>query len=237
MTCLTDRFAALGTALVSDVLDEAGFHSQTLDPGLAFIGGPKPVCGPAVCVRGERAVTTRTASAGGATLPLYNLPTLAQSGAVMVFATSGFRGGGVTGELLALDLQAAGVAGLVTDGLVRDRDALSSLDMPVVAAGVIPSNGARRFQITSWDGPVSLPGPEGSMVTIAPGDLVLMDSDGVLIIPAKVADDVIDLAEELARKEDALKKSSKSQTVELRAEARAERMSHMVWLRTAEMSQ
>jgi len=237
MTTLTDRFCRLGTALVSDVLDEAGFHSQTLDPSLGFIGSARPICGPAICVRGERAVTTRTTSVGNATLPLYNLPTLAQPGAVMVFATSRFRGGGVTGELLAQDLQAAGVVGLVTDGLVRDRDALTALNMPVVSAGVIPTNGARRFQITAWDGPINLPGPEGSTVSIAPGDWVLGDSDGVVIIPASVADEVIGLAEELARKEDALKQTSKSLPVEVRAKARAERMSHMVWLRTREMSQ
>lgn len=237
MSDLSDRFKALGTALVSDVLDEAGFHSQTLDPSLSFIGPAVAICGPAICIRGERSVSTRTASAGNATLPLYNLPTLAAAGAVMVLATSGFRGGGVTGELLATDLQDAGVAGLVTDGFVRDRNALSKLNMPVMSSGVIPSNGARRFQITGWEGAVSLLGPEGGVVSITPGDLVLADSDGALIIPAGIAEEVIILAEELARKEDALKEAGKSQSAEERATARAERMTHMIWLRTAEMTQ
>ncbi|WP_078571852.1 hypothetical protein [Thioclava sp. F36-7] len=49
---MIDRFAKLGTALVSDVLDEAGFHSQTLDPSLGFIGAAKAICGPAICVQG-----------------------------------------------------------------------------------------------------------------------------------------------------------------------------------------
>lgn len=234
---LTDRFAALGTALVSDVLDEAGYHSQTLDPKLGFIGNPVAFCGPAICVRGERSVATKTASAENATLPLYNLPTLAQPGAVMVFATSGFAGGGVTGELLAHDLQAAGVVGLVTDGFIRDRSALTGLKMPVVAAGSIPTNGARRFQITSWNEPVNLPAPEGSTVRIEPGDYVLGDSDGAVVIPSRVAHDVIDLAEELSKKEEELKERCATQSAQERAKARADRMSHIVWLRKMEMSQ
>lgn len=237
MSDLGNRFKALGTALVSDVLDESGFHSQTLDPGLSFVGPATTICGPAICVRGERAVSTRTTSPTSANLPLYNLPTLALSGAVMVLATTGFRGGGVTGELLATDLQNAGVAGFLTDGFVRDRNALSTLDMPVMAAGFIPTNGARRFQITGWESPICLPGPEGCMVTITPMDWVLADSDGALIIPAHIAAQVIVMAEELARRETALKVTGQSQSAEQRAIARANRMTHMQWLRATETQQ
>ncbi|MBE9640701.1 RraA family protein [Salipiger mangrovisoli] len=236
MTNMFERFRALGTALVSDVLDEAGYHSQTLDPTLGPVGAFEPACGPAICVSGERSVTTRTAAGPDATLPLYNLPTLAQPGGILVFATSGFRGGGVTGELLALDLKSAGVVGMVTDGMVRDKTALAQIGLNVVAAGVIPTNGARRFQITGWGQSVTLPGPEGGRVSIAPGDLVLMDADGVLIIPNDAAARVLEMAEELARKEEILKSNTTTQSAEVRAKARAERMSHMVWLRHPEVS-
>lgn len=236
MSEMFERFKKLGTALVSDVLDEAGFHSQTLAPELEPVGAGEPICGPAICVSGERSVTTRTVACDDATLPLYSLPTLARPGGVMVFATGGFRGGGVTGELLALDLKSAGVVGLVTDGMVRDRIALAGIGLAVVAAGVIPTNGARRFQITGWGERVALPGPEGSSVRVAPGDLVLVDADGVLIIPQGVASQVLEMAEELARKEDVLKSNTAMQSAEARAKARAERMSHMVWLRNSEMN-
>lgn len=236
MTTMFDAFKALGTALVSDVLDEAGYHSQTLDPVLRPIGPIEPACGPAICVSGERSVFTRTDAGPGATLPLYNLPTLAEPGGILVFATSGFRGGGVTGELLAFDLNSAGVVGLVTDGMVRDRTALEQIGLNVVAAGVIPTNGARRFQITGWGHPITLPGPEGGVVRIRPGDLILMDADGVLIIPNDVAARILEMAEVLARKEDTLKSNTTTQSAEVRAKARAERMSHMVWLRHPEVS-
>lgn len=232
---MIDRFAKLGTALVSDVLDEAGFHSQTLDPSLGFIGAAKATCGPAICVQGGRGVVTRTdGSAVG--LQLYSLPVLAQPGSVMVLATGGFRGGGVTGELLANDLAEAGVAGLITDGLIRDREAIAQNAMPVIATGSIPLNGARRFSLNDHGVPVTLPGPEGAQVRICPGDIVLADADGVVVIPQAAAPQILDMAETLAAKENELK-TAPAQTPEARAKARAGRMSHMVWLRQPEGKQ
>jgi 4-hydroxy-4-methyl-2-oxoglutarate aldolase len=229
---MIDRLSKLGTALVSDVLDEAGFHNQTLDPSLGFIGPAKATCGPAICVQGGRYVTTRT---DGSTvgLQLYSLPVLAQRGSIMVLATGGFRGGGVTGELLAADLAEAGVVGLVTDGLIRDREAIAESAMPVIAAGSIPLNGARRFSVHDHGVPVILPGPEGAQVRVSPGDMVLADADGVVVIPQSAAPQVLEMAETLASKEHGLK-TAPAQTAEERAEARAGRMSHMVWLRQTE---
>lgn len=232
MNAIYDAYKNLGTAIVSDVLDEAGFHNQTLDPSLAFIGSVKAVCGPAVCVFGERIVSTKTEPADGSTLPLYNLPSLSSEGSVLVLATSGFKGGAVTGELLANDLQEAGVVAFITDGLVRDSGPIDQMDISVIAAGVIPTNGARRFQITQWSASIQMPGPEGAMVKISPGDLVLGDCDGVIVIPAAQINEILRLSQELAVKESQLKEQSKVQSADIRAAARASRMSHMVWLRT-----
>lgn len=226
-----ERCIALGTAVLSDVLDEAGYHSQTLDPQLAFIGKSTKMCGPAVCAMGERSVVTATTRANDVTLPLYNLPTLSAPDAVLVLATSGFRGGAVTGELLARELNELGAAGLLTDGLVRDCEALRTLGLPIKAAGTIPLNGARRFTLSQWEKPVLLPGPEGATVAIAPGDIVAADADGAVIIPAQVFEDVLDMAEELARREVVLKRQADDLSPSGRARARSDRMSHMVWLR------
>lgn len=231
MSDLTTRFEMLGTAVISDVLDETGYHTQVVDPKLGFVGQPKPICGPAICVSGERGVQTRSRADSGAVMPLYNLPLLAQPGSVMVLSTSGFRGGAVTGELLAVELEQAGVTGLITDGLIRDRAQLEALSMPVICGGAIPTNGARRFQITSWEARVILPGAEGASVTIEQGDYILADADGVVVIPRGIAMKILDLAEELAEKEQALKDKSSQLSSEERAAARADRMSHVTWLR------
>ena len=234
---LFDRFRAVGPSSVSDVLDEAGFHAQTLDPAIMSMGRGGAFCGPAICVRGERRVATRTTAADGCYLPMYGLPGFVDSGSVLVFAVGGFRGGAVLGGLIARDLTEAKAAAFITDGFVRDRDELAAGDLPVCAAGAIPSNGARRIQVTGQGLPVTLPGPEGGVVMVNPGDIIVGDADGVVVVPRDIARTVLEMAEEIARKEQVLLDNLDRLSMDERAVARAERMSHVVWLRDGEKRQ
>lgn len=229
-----EEFKRLGSSLVSDVLDEAGYHDQTLDPAIASIGAPARFCGPAVCVQGQRQVNTVNRPGAAATMPLYELPLIASGQSVLVLAANGFRGGAVTGGLLAAELKAAGCAGVVTDGFVRDAEELAETGLPVRAAGVIPLNGARRFRLVAWGAPVTMPAPEGGAVTVHPGDLVLGDGDGVVIIPQHTAPRILAMGRELERREAALRENAAQLCAAERAAARAGRMSHVEWLRGQE---
>jgi len=226
-----DRFRALGSSTISDVLDEAGYHSQTIDPVISGIGSREPFCGPAACVRGERRVATRTVAGNGCYIPMYALPTMVEAGFVLIFSVGGFRGGAVMGSLIARDLSESKAAAIITDGYIRDRDELAAGSLPVCAAGAIPLNGARRIQITGRDLPVSLPGPEGTTVTIHPGDVIVGDADGVVVVPAEIAESVLEMGEEIARKEAILLENLANLSMDERATARADRMSHVTWLR------
>ncbi|MDO5631606.1 MAG: RraA family protein [Paracoccus sp. (in: a-proteobacteria)] len=225
------EFTRLGTALVSDILDEAGYHNQTLDPSIAGVGQVASFCGAAICVQGQRRVNTVNPPADAATMPLYQLPMLVSGPAVLVLATNSFRGGAVTGGLLAEELRQAGCVAVVTDGLVRDLNELAATGLAVRAAGAIPLNGARRFILTGWNMPVSLPTPEGGGVTIHPGDLILGDMDGTVIVPQAVASQILTMGRELERRESRLRKDSMHLSAPERAAARANRMSHVLWLR------
>ncbi|TRW95331.1 RraA family protein [Paracoccus sp. M683] len=233
-----DAFKQLGTALISDVLDEAGFHSQTLDPAIAGIGGGAGAvvafCAPAVCVQGQRQVNTAISPGPSATMPLYQLPMLARGHVVLVLATGGFRGGAVTGGLLADELAQVSCAGLVTDGLVRDVGELDQIGLPIRAAGAIPLNGARRFCLTGWNAPVQMPAPEGGTITVHPGDVVLGDRDGTVIVPQQAAPQILAMGQELQRREERLRIGAAHLSPAERAAARAARMSHVRWLRGTE---
>lgn len=231
MMSMFDEFRQLGSSLISDVLDEAGYHGQTLDPGIAAIGEAVSFCGPAVCVQGQRQVNTLNKPRSSSRMPLYDLPMMLNGTSVLVLATNGFRGGAVTGGLLAAELAGAGCAGLITDGLVRDLHELSAIGLPVRAAGMIPLNGARRFCLTGQNAAVTMPAPEGGTVTIHPGDLVLGDQDGTVIVPQHAATAILAMGKELARREDQLRQDAARMTAAERATARAARMSHVEWLR------
>jgi 4-hydroxy-4-methyl-2-oxoglutarate aldolase len=114
--------------------------------------------------------------------PLDNLAFMAalaecRPGDVLVVATGGYVGAAVTGDLLIGVARNRGAAGFVTDGLVRDLDDLETVGLPIFAIGVTPNSPQRR-----GPGSVGLPIVCGG-VTVASGDVVVGDRDGVVVVP------------------------------------------------------
>ena len=114
--------------------------------------------------------------------PLDNLAFMAalaqcKPGDVLVVATGGYTGAAVTGDLLMYVARNRGAAGYVSDGLVRDLDDLEAVGLPVFALGVTPNSPQRR-----GPGSVGLPVVCGG-VSIATGDVVVGDRDGVVVVP------------------------------------------------------
>lgn len=228
---LRARLAALECAVLSDVLDEAGFPAQVLGNGLGALVPGRSFAGQAVCVQGEPKVMTQTVAPAKAFETPYALAMAASPGSVLVVSTGGFQGGAIVGGMLAGDLLAQGTAALVTDGLVRDHAEIKALDLPVVCAGVTPVNGARRWAILSTKQPVVLTGQHGGVVRIAPGDWLVGDADGVVVIPQAIAVEVASMAEELAKRERAIESARAVASIAEQAQARKERFSHVRWLR------
>ena len=101
----------------------------------------------------------------------------AVAGDVLVAATGAFEGAAVTGDLLLGVALNRGVAGFVTDGLVRDLADLEALGLPVYAAGVNPNSPGKH-----GPGTVGLPVVCGGRA-ISSGDLIVGDRDGVVAVP------------------------------------------------------
>lgn len=93
---------------------------------------------------------------------------------------------------IALD---RGIAGLVVDGAVRDVDEIEELGFPVFAAGVVPTPPGRELA-GDFGVPIECAGR-----TIAPGDAIYGDGDGVVVVPAHIHDDVVILARVALEKE------------------------------------
>jgi 4-hydroxy-4-methyl-2-oxoglutarate aldolase len=118
-------------------------------------------------------------------LALVAAVALAEPGDVVVCACEGFAHSGMCGDLVVGMAKNKGVAALVTDGMVRDRDGLVAVGLPVFARGVTPNSCVR-----SGPGTVGLPVAAGG-VHVASGDLVLGDADGVVVVPAAELDEVL----------------------------------------------
>lgn len=192
---LVERLGRLETSQVSDILDEAGLPNQVLAALPVRLGRRGAVAGRAACTAGEPVVVTRHAPPP---LPADALERVAGPGTILLIATGGFTVGGCLGGFIAASLGRQGCRAIVTDGAVRDSEEIDGIGLPVHAAAATPINSARRWRLARTGAPVLMPGRAGMPVTIAPGDLILADADGVLAIPSYAAETIVAQAETLA---------------------------------------
>ena len=136
----------------------------------------------------------------GDNLMLHLATKQAKPGDVIVVDGSGLTSVALWGEMMSLCAKTHGIAGIVIDGAVRDSDALSCMDFPVYARGICP-----RGPVRVSKGEVNISIQCGGVV-VNPGDYVVGDRDGVVIIPKEKIDAVIDAASSVAKREEQLKK-------------------------------
>lgn len=169
---LVARFRGIPLAFICDAMDGAGALDYRIKsiPGVpeTFIGVALTChCGP------------------GDNLAVAGAGSIAKAGDVIVAATDGFTGTAVVGDLLVGMMQNRGVAAFVTDGVVRDLADLRRIGLPCFAVGVTPNSVHR-----SGPGTVGFPVVLGG-TTVATGDIVIGDSDGVVVVPRERAEAVL----------------------------------------------
>jgi 2-keto-4-pentenoate hydratase/2-oxohepta-3-ene-1,7-dioic acid hydratase in catechol pathway/regulator of RNase E activity RraA len=108
-------------------------------------------------------------------------------GEVIVIEARGNAGSGTLGDILALRAQARGAEGIVTDGGVRDYAQVASFDIPVFSQGAHPAVLGRYHVPWEYDVTVACGG-----ATVQPGDIIVGDDDGVIVIPPALAEEVAD---------------------------------------------
>lgn len=108
-------------------------------------------------------------------------------GEVIVIEARGERGTGTLGDVLALRALARGAAGVVTDGGVRDYAAVAGIDLPVFSQGPHPAVLGRKHVPWDFDLAISCGG-----AAVEPGDIIVGDVDGVIVIPPALAEQVAD---------------------------------------------
>ena len=115
---------------------------------------------------------------------------------VLVIEARGDQTAGTVGDILALRAQVKGAAGIVTDGAVRDIGALRELDIPVYYGAAHPAVLGRRH--VPWDTNTTI---ACAGVTVQPGDIIVGDADGVIVVPRHLAAEVAVEAAEQERQE------------------------------------
>ena len=180
-----DRLAKLYTPVVADVLDKLGFRNQCLHPRVRPLWPEARAAG--------FALTVQTVPAREVAPPCPYAGELAavdalQPGDVLVVSESACS---FWGELLSTAARYHGCRGVILDGPTRDSPAIRELGFPVFHVGFHPADSLGRLDVAGHDIPISCGG-----VLVHPGDLILADHDGVVVVPNGIAADVLRLAEE-----------------------------------------
>jgi regulator of RNase E activity RraA len=194
MSALLDRLAALDTCAVSDALDHLGLPGATT--------GIRPMWGiPKIVGHARTVEVVDAASAGQVKGRHIATQTVASAGPtdVIVIANQGRLGVSCWGDILTAAAQQRGIRGVVIDGACRDVDAITEAAFPVYARAGVPVTARGRIVERAGDVPVTFGG-----VLVSPGDLVIADASGVVVVPAARAEDVIAAAERLAARQAAM---------------------------------
>jgi regulator of RNase E activity RraA len=105
------------------------------------------------------------------------------------------------GELIALGMKERGSAGALVDGGIRDIRWIGEHGFPVYARYRTPVQSIGRWRVTGWQKPVYLRGATTAIVMVHPGDVVLCDEDGGIVIPADHILTVLEESERLTAQE------------------------------------
>lgn len=118
-------------------------------------------------------------------------------GDVLVIDARGDTRAGSLGNILAERIRQRGAAGIVTDGAFRDTPAIRAIDLPAYAAGQHPNISFTIHHPVDINGPIACGG-----VAVLPGDVIVGDDEGVIVIPSAIAAEIAHDAYEQERKEE-----------------------------------
>lgn len=192
---LVKAFSELPAANVADAMGRlCALHSD-----IKLMSSPtKKMCGVALTVKARP----------GDNLALHKALNIAEEGDVIVVSNEGDRSQSIMGEIMYKYLSDfKKIEGIVIDGPIRDIDVISQCEMPIFATGTTPGGPYKE-----GPGEVNVPIACGR-IAVNPGDIILGDADGVIVIPKNDAAQIIDKAIEISKGDAAKVQASASGTV------------------------
>ncbi|MGO4154568.1 RraA family protein [Cupriavidus sp. YAF13] len=193
---IRQRFLLVDTSNVADVLDTLGLFDQGLSSAFTpFPANGGKLAGWAYTIRGQM-----SPYALGGDPDKMKACAGVSAGDVTVWSGDG-EGVCYFGELIAIGMKERGCVGSLIDGGIRDIRWIAEQAFPVFARYRTPVQSIARWKVNGWQVPVSIRGATSQWVQVRPGDFVLGDEDGVLVIPHEVLDTVLLEAERLTEQE------------------------------------
>ncbi len=183
---LKAKLEAVATATLSSQLRKRGLNNVSID-GLQSTRPDRKIVGLARTLRYVPNREDLFKSHGGGFNAQKRAIDSLRDGEILVMEARGEKGTGTVGDILALRAEVNGAAAIITDGGVRDVTAVAALEMPTYFANAHPAVLGRRHIPWDVDLTISCGG-----ATVQPGDIIVGDADGLLVIPPGLAEEVAD---------------------------------------------
>jgi regulator of RNase E activity RraA len=182
----------IATATLTTVLLKKGLRNVWLRGTRPLRPGQKRVAGPAftlrfVPAREDLATPESWSSPVSTRAAIEAMPT----GCIAVVDAMGITDAGIFGDILCARMQVRGVAALVTDGVVRDVAGVLGAGLPVWCKGAAAPPSVAGLTFVNWQEPIGCGG-----VAIFPGDVIVVDDDGAVVIPRALLNEVVEAAAE-----------------------------------------
>jgi regulator of RNase E activity RraA len=190
---LVSAFASLDTSSISDALDRFGIDGQPV--GIRPVDPSFSLCGTAWTIRYIPIDDARSGTVGDF---LDDVP----PGSVVVIDNGGRLDATVWGDLMTIVAHRNGLHGTVIDGVSRDTARAVELDYPIFARSTFMRTGKDRVTLGSVGQPISLRGHR-----VDPGDIVVGDRDGVVVVPRTRAGEVLAAARAIAAAEEGIREA------------------------------
>jgi regulator of RNase E activity RraA len=195
---LIERLAKIPyTGAISDILDEMGFHNQVLPKEIQSLYPGYTLAGRALTIAGE---PTTSEDPEVIFIPYLKMLGDVKPGDILVSQPNDNLAAHL-GELSSETAQFRGARGAVIDGGVRDTDYILKLKFPVFAHYKTPVDIVGRWRLVAYNVPIDI-----GRVHIEPGDYIVGDRDGVLVIPQTIAEEVVTKAEAVVKTENLVRK-------------------------------
>jgi 4-hydroxy-4-methyl-2-oxoglutarate aldolase len=178
----------LGSSVLSDVLDGSKLRCQAMSSKIRPIQDDMVIVG-----RAQTMLMTDQYDTEKDTFSLqFQAIDGLRDGEVMMVCSNGSVRAALWGELLSTAAIHRGARGAVVDGMVRDVGLIRKLKFPVFAGGVMPVSSKGRVYAVDYGCPVMMGG-----VMVYPGDLVVADLDGIVVVPERIAEKAVEKALEV----------------------------------------
>jgi regulator of RNase E activity RraA len=187
-----ETLSGIATATLTTVLLRKGLRNVWMRGTKPLRSGQKRLVGPAftlrfVPAREDLATPESWSSPVSTRAAIEAMP----PGCIAVVDAMGITDAGIFGDILCQRMKVRGIAGLVTDGVVRDVAGVLRTDLPVWCMGAAAPPSVAGLTFVNWQEPIGCGG-----VAVFPDDVIVVDDDGAVVIPKALLDDVVQAAAE-----------------------------------------